>query len=181
MLDAAVKAGVTITAPCGGEWVCGECRVRIESGPVEYVPRGCLSADELAQGWVLACASRLVGDLTIDVPQVETAGAARIVADGAPCRRAEEPGTGAQAAEPLAVKRLLQVDPPALDNSFSDLERFVRAVRHGDGPDTVMVGLGVLRKLAAALRAKDHLVTATIVPGDDSASARVAPVLADSV
>ena len=75
LLDAAAQAGVTITAPCGGEGVCGECRVRIDSSAhpvgtgacelVEHVPRGCLSPDELAEGWVLACSSRVIVDITV--------------------------------------------------------------------------------------------------------------------
>jgi uncharacterized 2Fe-2S/4Fe-4S cluster protein (DUF4445 family) len=176
LLDAAAQAGVTITAPCGGEGICGECRVRVESGSVEHVPRGCLSADELTEGWVPACGSRIVGDVTINVPQVETADVARIVADGAPRPSLKESGARVRTAEPFAVKRLFQVDPPALDSSFSDLERFVRAVRLSCGAESVTVGLDVLRDLAGALRAEDHQVTGTIVPGDDSTPGAAAPV-----
>jgi len=171
LLDAAAQAGITITAPCGGEGVCGECRVRIAAGSVERVSRGCLSAEELARGWVLACSSRVVADVTVHVQPQEAAGAAQIVADGAELRVGQEPR--APAAEPLAGKRLLEVEPPSIDNSFCDFERLARAVRTTGGPNSITAGLGVLRELAAALRAEDHRVTATIVAGDDTTPAEV--------
>ncbi len=174
LLDAAAEAGVVLTAPCGGEGVCGECRVRAQSGSVDYVPRGCLSADEMAEGWVLACSSRVAADVAIYLPPREMAGAARIVADGT--RPGDESGAEVRSAEPLARKRLLHVARPCLENYFSDVERLVSAVRHGGGSDSVTVGLDVQRNLAMALRAKDHEVTATIVPDDDCAPTGVAPV-----
>ena len=35
LIRAAMKAGVHINASCGGEGVCGKCRVLIEDGDVE--------------------------------------------------------------------------------------------------------------------------------------------------
>lgn len=86
LLDAAAQAGATLIAPCGGEGVCGECRVRVEAGAVAQVLRGCLSLEERAQGWVLACSSRVTRDVTVQVPTVEPREAVRIVTEGAETR-----------------------------------------------------------------------------------------------
>lgn len=166
LLDAAALAGVTITAPCGGEGACGECRVKIHSGAVECVSRGCLSPEELGEGWALACSSRVTGDVTIfieETPDEE----GRIVIDSGAHSSAHLFRSGAHghsASEPLAVKRLLRVGEPTLENSFSDLERLGFALRADGGPGEVSCGLGVLRKLATALRAQEHDVTVTLVP-----------------
>ena len=190
LLDAATAAGVAIVAPCGGEGVCGECRVRIEAGSVEQEPSGALSAAELAAGWALACHSRIVGDVTVRVPETAETGA-QIVTEAV----ADQPSLGP--IEPLVTRKCVQVEPPSLENSFSDLDRLQRALcaalvvqasglpaagtaapqslahaRGSDapsGPREITCGLGVLRTLAAALRAADGRVTVSIWrPGGDA-------------
>ena len=173
LLDVAAQAQVTIHAPCGGEGVCGECRVRIETGSVERVPRGCLTAAEWAEGWALACSSRVSNDVTVRVVREQGAGLGQIVSEGAGWRHTGAQGVGVTAIEPLTVKRVLAVEPPSLENSFSDFDRLVRAVRATGGAGAVTAGLGVLRNLAGALRAGNDQVTATIINRDGAAPAEV--------
>lgn len=166
LLDAAGAAGITLAAPCGGEGVCGECRTRIASGAVERVARGGLSPDEIAQGWVLACSSRVTGDVTVHVPEDVSGGAAQFVTAGVE-------RVPAAVAEPLAVKRVLRVPAPVLGHSLSDFERLERALRDAGGPEHVTAGLDVLRELAGALRASDGQVTVTIIPADAAGPAEI--------
>jgi len=179
LLDAGLAAGLTIVAPCGGEGVCGECRVRIAAGTVEEEPSGALSPAELAAGWVLACHSRVTGDVTVHVPEPSEEGA-RIVTDTAPDARpsATEP---AGPHEPLVARKCIVVEPPSLENSFSDLDRLCRALRRtaGFSPTQLTCGLGVLRSLAAALRAAEGRVFVTVAqPNEDTPAEilRVEPV-----
>jgi uncharacterized 2Fe-2S/4Fe-4S cluster protein (DUF4445 family) len=153
LLDAATAAGVLIEAPCGGEGTCGDCRVRVEAGAVDRVRAGCLSNDEIEDGWALACSSRVTGDVTVAVPEVEEDRRPKVVGlDGRPVEA--EP-------EPYARRVALEVEPPSLENSFSDLERLERAA--AEGP--LVCDLQVLRELAAALRSADGRVTATLSQG----------------
>ena len=57
LVEALAEAGVTIDQPCGGEGSCGKCRVRMKSGACEatLVDVECFSAEEIRQGWRLAC------------------------------------------------------------------------------------------------------------------------------
>jgi uncharacterized 2Fe-2S/4Fe-4S cluster protein (DUF4445 family) len=104
LLEAAARAGVAISAPCGGEGACGECRVRVERGAVELLAHGCLGAEELGEGWALACGSRVTGDVTIRVPKTE-AGEGRIVTE----QSAHASGVGAGPAEAVVAKVALRV------------------------------------------------------------------------
>lgn len=72
LLDLVRKGGVEIESICGGAGECGKCRVIVSPlSAVEETPcagRHGLSAAERAQGYVLACRSRLMGDAELTIP-----------------------------------------------------------------------------------------------------------------
>ena len=64
-LDAARQAGIDIHSACGGEGNCGQCQVVILAGktnPITPDDEFFLSADELAQGYRLACRTEVLDD-----------------------------------------------------------------------------------------------------------------------
>jgi uncharacterized 2Fe-2S/4Fe-4S cluster protein (DUF4445 family) len=69
LLQAAAQAGLLLEAPCGGGGTCGKCRVRLRSGRASADGSAHrLSADELAGGWRLACATPVEEALEVEVP-----------------------------------------------------------------------------------------------------------------
>ncbi|NNK95634.1 MAG: 2Fe-2S iron-sulfur cluster binding domain-containing protein, partial [Desulfobacterales bacterium] len=72
LIRAALQAGVHINASCGGEGVCGKCRILLEEGMVSEGVSERLSQEDLENGYRLACLSRISEDATIRVP-VESA------------------------------------------------------------------------------------------------------------
>ena len=71
LLESARKAGIDIDAPCGGKGTCGKCLVRIASGNVDSSSLGVLTAEELADGFVLACKTKITGSpLTVEIPEL---------------------------------------------------------------------------------------------------------------
>lgn len=69
LLDAAQQAGIYISSVCGGEGVCGKCRVILKKGRVESESTGPLHDDEIAKGAVLACQAKVVEDVEVEIPQ----------------------------------------------------------------------------------------------------------------
>lgn len=67
VLETALDAGIDMPFSCavGG---CGTCRVRLTAGSVSMDEPNCLSRDERASGYVLACVSRPTSPCTLDVP-----------------------------------------------------------------------------------------------------------------
>ncbi len=67
ILETALDAGVDMPFSCavGG---CGTCRVHLARGSVAMDEPNCLSADERAGGYVLACVSRPSSPCTLEVP-----------------------------------------------------------------------------------------------------------------
>jgi len=68
ILNAAIAAGVYINSSCGGEGVCGRCKVIVKKGQVVSEPTGRLSKEELQKGYVLACRSTIHSNVEVEVP-----------------------------------------------------------------------------------------------------------------
>jgi ferredoxin-NADP reductase len=67
MLEAGIAAGLPLRYSCtmGG---CGTCRVKLREGQVAMEEPNCLMPEEREQGQVLACISRPVTPVVVDVP-----------------------------------------------------------------------------------------------------------------
>ena len=67
LLEAGLAAGVEMPFSCamGG---CGACRVRLREGEVRADEPNCLSDEERAEGFVLACCSRPRTPVTLELP-----------------------------------------------------------------------------------------------------------------
>ncbi len=78
--------------PCGGQGRCRGCRVHVLEGQVSVndAQRDRLSAEELAQGWRLACQCALEDDLVIELRQWDAA----ILVDESPFAFHPRPGLG---------------------------------------------------------------------------------------
>src|SRR4030042_3970176 len=68
LLKAAMEAGVYSQASCGGEGVCGKCRVLIEKGDVESSRGSKISEEEYGRGLRQACQTRILSDLEVRIP-----------------------------------------------------------------------------------------------------------------
>jgi len=78
--------------PCGGQGRCRGCRVHVLEGAtaINDAQRERLTADELAQGWRLACQCALEDDLVIELRQWDAA----ILVDETPFAFTPRPGLG---------------------------------------------------------------------------------------
>jgi uncharacterized 2Fe-2S/4Fe-4S cluster protein (DUF4445 family) len=78
--------------PCGGQGLCRGCRVKVQEGrlPITAEDQSLLTANELAQGWRLACRARAQADLQLDLAQWE----APVLSDDTPFPFTPQPGLG---------------------------------------------------------------------------------------
>src|SRR5690554_971604 len=65
------KYNIEISSPCGGSRSCGKCRVRVLEGKaaITEAERELLSAQELADGYRLACCIEIAADLKIEIAE----------------------------------------------------------------------------------------------------------------
>ncbi len=70
LLEAAGETGLALQTPCGGQGTCGQCRVRVLSGEIDApADRGPFSAKQWADGYRLACQTRVLTEAVIEIPE----------------------------------------------------------------------------------------------------------------
>ena len=71
IIETAAVAGIIINTPCGAAGVCGKCRVKIVSPKGKPTPADekIFSAEEVKQGWRLACQNVIAENMIIEVPK----------------------------------------------------------------------------------------------------------------
>lgn len=66
VLAVAKRAGLNIPSGCTFG-LCGTCRIRKTAGEVHMVHNGGISDEDIADGWILACCSNPLGQVTVEV------------------------------------------------------------------------------------------------------------------
>lgn len=175
ILQAAISAGVYINSSCGGDGVCGRCKVILKKGPVFTQPAGRISLNERQQGVYLACLTTMRGDIEVEIPPESRLDLEKASSQEADLRLkgfysdSEEIETSAvvQGEEiflhsPLATKLYLELPVPNLNDKISDLERLYRQIRTIRDIPVMQTGLANIRRLGELLRAADWKVTVTL-------------------
>ncbi|MFC1704469.1 ASKHA domain-containing protein [Candidatus Omnitrophota bacterium] len=182
ILSAAISAGVYINTSCGGDGVCGRCKVIVKRGEMYSQPTGRLSLDEKKKGYRLACLTVVESDLEVFVPEESRLDFEQVSDEEAFLYRLKgvyekstEVATGASvlgedifATSPLATKVYLEIPEPDLEDRLSDLERLYRAIRKVQGVSIMQTGLTNVRRLGKLLRSSDWKVTATLGKRNDT-------------
>ncbi len=147
--EAAARAGVFITLPCGGRGTCGKCRVRVVEGelaPPTASERELLSAEELEAGVRLACQARITGQVVIEIP-----------VDSRALERKEISLLRSRpfSLAPAVRSHIVQVPAASIEDQRSDLER----MRAGLPQElNLPCSATALRNLPRAVRAEEGCV-----------------------
>jgi uncharacterized 2Fe-2S/4Fe-4S cluster protein (DUF4445 family) len=169
IIQAALEAGVHINASCGGEGVCGKCRVLIEEGAVEGGISEKLSQEDRDKGYRLACQAAVKNDLVVRIPVESAADASALRMQQTPRRTAhirvmnfdelKEKGLFV----PPVEKIFLQLPKPTLQDNLPDITRLISDLKAKHKEHRLEVALSVIRKIPDTIRENDFEVTATLV------------------
>jgi len=168
LIRAAMEAGVHINASCGGEGVCGKCRVIVETGEVAGGFSEQLSPADREKGFRLACRSTITGDVVVRVP-VESAIDASVLSQHYVPRRTatiqqmdlndlKEQGLFL----PPVEKVYIELPEPNNQDHLPDVTRLVSHLKLHHDEHRLTVSLPVIRKLPDVLREDGFRVTATL-------------------
>jgi uncharacterized 2Fe-2S/4Fe-4S cluster protein (DUF4445 family) len=169
VIRAALEAGVHVNASCGGEGVCGKCRVLIEEGTVEGGISEKLSEEDLEKGYRLACHAVVKSDLVVRIPVESTIDASVLKLQAAPRRTAhirsmnfdelKEKGLFVAPVE----KKYLELPAPTAQDNLPDITRLISYLNLKHDEHRLETDLSVIRKLPDVIREEDFKVTATLV------------------
>ena len=165
LLKAAEAAGVYVNSVCGGDGLCGKCRLIIREGEVKSRPTALLDRDEIRNGYVLACESQVLGDLRVEIPpETRLTGRPAFTGEEAlrfgrvsPLRKGK-----VYAFDPLSRKIFLSLPPANMADNLSDLDRVYREVARQRSDPVMQTGLATVRMLSGLLRGGNFEVTATL-------------------
>ena len=176
LLTASIKAGIHIYNSCGGEGVCGRCKVIVKKGEFVTEHSGRISEKERKEGYVLACRTTPESDLEVLVPEESRLGDIEILTDEArskrlaglytPAEKIQEQPSKKQAKifkhGPLSTKLFLNLPRPTMDDNCADTDRLFREIRKGRDIHIMQMGLANIKKLPRLLRESDWQVTVTL-------------------
>jgi len=170
LLDAALAAGVHINASCGGQGVCGKCRIIVESGEVVSPESEHITAEEYKEGWRLACQTTVVSDCAVMIPP-ESRGPRGLLVEnvdmGQSERRASAFDPASVAAEwelnPMGMRVPLVLAPPSLDENKSDWSRLLQGLKKSYKIHGVATDVSCIKDLPEVVRKGDWSVTATLM------------------
>ncbi|UCG93786.1 MAG: DUF4445 domain-containing protein [Candidatus Aerophobus sp.] len=165
-MEAATQAGVYINSVCGGDGICGKCRLILKEGAVKVEPTTLLTRDEIKKGYVLACQTKAEGDIVVEVPPESREEKGKILVDK-DARRfrglyAPLKGKVYFKYDPLVQKMYLELSPPSLQDNLADHPRLYRQIRRQRKIPIMQTGLKIMKTLPRTLRENKWKVTATL-------------------
>jgi len=168
LIRAAMEAGVHINASCGGEGVCGKCRVIIEDGKVEGGITEKLSKEDQEKGYFQACSAAVQSDLVVRIPIESEVDVSILNLQTTPRQKAriwemnldelKEKGLFV----PPVEKKYLELPEPTAQDNLPDVTRLVSFLKAKYDEHRLVVQLPVIRKIPDVLRESGFKITATL-------------------
>ena len=173
VLEASRNLGDGIESVCGGNGVCGKCRVRIEHGffaaygidsSIDSVKdngqasREFLKPAELKQGYRLACQTHIHGDVVVFVPE-QSRKRQQVIRKEATLRDIR--------INPAVKKYTLDLEPVTLHDPLGDWERLQNALVKTHKLKNLSIDYTVLQKLQNTIREKDWQITVSVWHGKE--------------
>ncbi|MFT5727215.1 MAG: uncharacterized 2Fe-2S/4Fe-4S cluster protein (DUF4445 family) [Desulforhopalus sp.] len=169
LIRAALRAGVHINASCGGEGVCGKCRILVEEGQVTGGISERLTKEDIERGYRLACLAKITEDVVVRIPIESSIDKSVMNLQATPRRTAEIQHMDFEKLKeeghftPPVDKIFLKLTPPDSLNNLPDVTRLVEHLKADAGERGLEVTLSVIRKISNVIREDDFNVTATLI------------------
>lgn len=164
LLEAASKAHITISNLCGGDGICGRCKMIVRKGDVSGEVSNKLTREEIKRGVVLACMTTVESDLSIEIPEETLAKEKKTADKDAQRFRNFETTTILNEYEPspLVKKVYLKLEVPSLTGNTADHERICEAICKRLNICSAQMGLKIIKLLPDILRKNNFKITATV-------------------
>lgn len=165
LLEAARRAGVMIDSPCSGNVTCGKCKVKIVNGSVDTSKTRHISEEEMAAGIVLACNSKIIEDIEVEVPDL----ASSFVNEMQITDLSQNENKNIKYVRNKMLKRgmtnasrlwsaEIELGEPSIEDSQADEDRLKFYFKQELGYEDIIISLDMLRKLPDVFRANEFKI-----------------------
>lgn len=164
LLEAVSKANISISNLCGGDGICGRCKMIVKEGEIAGEISLKLTREEIKKGYVLACMTKVKSDLVIEIPEETLAQEKKKADKDADRFRGFEEITYKKEYDPspLIKKVYIELEKPSISNNTADHERLGEAICKKLNVSSLQMGLKVIKILPDILRNNEFRVTATV-------------------
>lgn len=173
LLSVAAAAGIFIRAACGGDGVCGKCRVKLVAGELHTGNPSAVNRDDSPAGTHLACTSTIIADATISIPAILRADGQALQTRPKTTRRISSTSLATLLpqwqVDPPVRKICMRLPAPTIDDNIPDMQRLLREYRRRqperaepdyDHPEFLV-------DLSDTLRQADWLITVIVLAAKD--------------
>ncbi|CEO29966.1 corrinoid activation/regeneration protein AcsV [Paraclostridium sordellii] len=169
LLEVIRDSGVFIDAPCNGNRVCGKCKVKLLKGKVDSDINVHINDDELNQGYILSCASKVSEDISIKIPKKFSDSLNDMKIEGSVNSKDElffDNSIEMIKRNNLkfnknVFKKYIKIEEPNLDDNISDIDRLERYIRNNIGVNKINFDIDFLRKVPTVIRKNNFNFTIT--------------------
>ena len=169
LLDVARNADIFIDAPCNGNKSCGKCKVKLLEGNCNTEKTVHITDEEWDEGYILACATKITEDITIEVPEKLSSSMHGMKIEGVGKKVDKELFERAKniiesndlSYQTNIIKQYVELEKPSIDDNISDIDRIERHMKQELNIDAIDFRLDVLRKIPKILREDDFKITLT--------------------
>ena len=165
LLEAASQGQIALNNLCGGEGICGRCKMIVKEGEVKGELSPKLTRQEVQAGTVLSCMTRVYGDLIVEIPK-ETWAKEKIIANEDAVRfkslESKVVEDRGYRPSPLVSRVYVEMSPPTLADNRADHQRVCTELHKAMDTELMQMGLKTIRSLPEVLRENDYRITGTI-------------------
>lgn len=154
---AAAAAGIAVEMPCGGDGVCGKCKVKVLSGGFDdgHLNTGLLSREEIESGIRLACKTFVNSDMRVEIPESSRSRVQKILSENN--LRNIDVSSGVS-------KVYAELNPPTVEDGRADFERLADELTKDR--KNISLNINVIRSLSEKIRSYDFKLTAVLFNGE---------------
>jgi Uncharacterized metal-binding protein len=153
--EAARKIDCYIPNTCGGEGICGKCRVKVNGNISGGKGSGVFSKQEQSEGWILACKAMIIDDVDIITPVYNKTNMKII-------KISDQPGNADNMGSSWVEKIFLQLDPPSLMENVADTYRLEREILKIFPEKRISFSPSILPSIGQIFRESSWQVTVTV-------------------
>ena len=160
LLDCAHQLGVDLASICGGAGTCYACKVQVIKGtvsPPTTTEKDVFSADELKQGYRLACQTYAKSDVKVHVPPESMTAQQRTQVEGMEAAVAPDPPVRAYT---------VKIPVPSLADLRADDRRLLDTLEQQHQVSCSLIDDAVLRDMSPRLRSWEWQAQASVRDGE---------------